>query len=115
MISNNLKILSIIAILVIALIITFFVRKNKIIIKYSIIWYSCCILLILFVLFPTILTWFTHLFGVELESNFIFMIMIGILFIINISLTVIVSEQKESIKALIQEISIQKSESGDKK
>ena len=115
MISNNLKILSIIGILIIALIITFFVRKNKILIKYSIIWYFCCLLLIIFVLFPAILTWITHLFGVELESNFIFMIMIGILFIINISLTIIVSEQKESIKTLIQEVSILKSKSGDDK
>ena len=114
MISNNLKILLIISILVIALIITFFVRKNKILVKYSIIWYLCCFLLLLFVLFPALLTWCTHILGVELESNFIFMLMIGILFVISISLTVIVSKQKESIKTLIQEISILRSRSDDK-
>lgn len=115
MITSNLKILSIVCILIMALIITFFVRKNKILIKYSIIWYSCSALLILFVLFPSVLTWFTHLFGIELESNFIFMIMIGILFIISISLTIIVSQQKEAIRVLTQELSILKSKSGDKK
>lgn len=115
MISNSLKILSIISILIILFIITFFVKKNKILVKYSIIWYFCCLLLVLFVLFPTTLSWITHLFGIKLESNFIFIMVIAVLFVISISLTIIVSEQKEAIKNVIQEVSILKSKSGDKK
>ena len=44
-----------------------------------------------------------------MASNMIFAIMIGGLFIICISLTIIVSIQKEQIKNLIQEVSILKS------
>ena len=107
--TNNLKIISILFIISIAVIITLFVKKNKILVKYSIVWYSSCILLILFTLFPNLLGWFTHLFGIEVASNFIFALLIGFLFIISVSLTIIVSEQKEQIRNLIQEISILKS------
>ena len=115
MIANNLKLLSILFLLFIVIIITLFVRKNKITIKYSIIWYLSSLLLMLFVLFPSLLTWFTNLFYIQLVSNFIFALLLGFLFIISISLTIIVSEQKEQIRNLIQEISILKGEKNDNK
>jgi hypothetical protein len=108
--TTNLKIISILFILLIIFIITFFVKRNRIIIKYSIVWYSCCLLLILFTLFPNLLSWFTHLFGIEVASNFIFALLIGFLFIISISLTIIVSQQKEQIRKLVQEVSLLKEE-----
>jgi hypothetical protein len=106
--TTNLKIFAILFIIFIIFIITVFLKKGKIIVKYSIVWYFSCLLLILFTLFPNMLTWFTHLFGIEVASNFIFALMIGFLFIINISLTIIVSEQKERIRMLIQELSLLK-------
>ena len=108
--TTNLKIISILFILLIIFIITFFVKRNRIIIKYSIVWYFCCLLLILFTLFPNLLSWFTHLFGIEVASNFIFALLIGFLFVITISLTIIVSQQKEQIRKLVQEVSILKEE-----
>ena len=108
--TNNLKIISILFAVLIAIIITLFVKKNRILVKYSIVWYSSCILLILFTLFPNLLGWFTHLFGIEVASNFIFALLIGFLFIITVSLTIIVSVQKDQIKNLIQEVSILKSQ-----
>ena len=108
--TTNLKVISILFILLIIFVITFFVKRNRIIIKYSIVWYSCCLLLILFTLFPNLLSWFTHLFGIELASNFIFALLIGFLFVITISLTIIVSQQKEIIRKLVQEVSILKEE-----
>ena len=107
--SSNLKILALIFLLLIAIIITLFVRKNKISIKYSLIWYLMCLVLALFTLFPNVLELITNFFGIKLASNFIFVLMIGGLFVITISLTIIVSIQKEQIKNLIQEISILKS------
>ena len=107
--SNNLKILSILFLLLVAIIITLFVRKNKISIKYSLIWYFMCFILAIFTLFPYLLGLITNFFGIQVASNMIFAIMIGGLFIICISLTIIVSIQKEQIKNLIQEVSILKS------
>lgn len=106
--SNNLKILAILFLLFIAIIITLFVRKNKISIKYSIIWYIICLVLAILTMFPDMLGLITNAFGIQVASNLIFAILIGGLFIITISLTVIVSIQKEQIKKLIQEVSILK-------
>ena len=104
--SFNLKLLSIIFILSITLVIFFVTRKGKILVKYSIVWYGCLLILLLLTIFPSVLAWFTDLFGIQVSSNFIFAFMIGVLFVICISLTVIVSEQNEKIRTLIQEISI---------
>lgn len=106
--STSLKLASIIFILTIVVFITIFVKKHKISVKYSIIWYFCSLILILLVLFPSLLTWLTDLLGIQVASNMIFALMLGVLFIITISLTIIVSEQKEQIRTLIQEISILK-------
>jgi len=104
--TTNLKLISVAFILLIALVMTIFVRKNKITVKYSIVWYLSCLVLILFVVFPNLLSWITDLAGVELASNFVFALLIGFLTIISMSLTIIVSEQKEQIRRLIQEVSI---------
>lgn len=106
--SFNLKLLSIFFILSITLVIFFVTRKGKILVKYSIVWYSCLLILLLLTIFPSVLAWFTNLFGIQVSSNFIFAFMIGLLFIICISLTTIVSNQNEKIRSLIQELSILK-------
>jgi len=104
--STNLKLLSLLFVLVILIAITLLVKKNRITIKYSIVWYLTSLLLILFIVFPNLLGWFTNLFGIAIASNFIFALLIGFLFIITISLTTIVSVQKEQIRTLTQEVSI---------
>ena len=91
------------------ILVTYYVKKNKISVKYSIVWYLCMVILALFTIFPNILGYVTNLVGIEVSSNFIFAFMIGVLFIITLSLTIIVSEQQEKIKQLVQEISILKS------
>ena len=106
--TTNLKLISITFMLLIMLVITIFVKKNKITVKYSIVWYLSCLVLIVLILFPSLLSWITKAFGVQLASNFIFALLIGLLVIISISLTIIVSEQKEQIRTLIQEMSILK-------
>ena len=113
--SNNLKILAILFIVIISISITLFVRKNKISIKYSLIWYFMCFVLILFTLFPHLLELITGFFGIKIASNMIFALMICGLFVITISLTIIVSIQKEQIKNLIQELSIVKAKLSEKK
>ena len=104
--SFNLKLLSIVFIAILTLAVFLITRKGKILLKYSIIWYGCLLVLLLLTIFPGLLVWFTNLFGIQISSNFIFAFMIGVLFVICISLTVIVSDQNEKIRCLIQEISI---------
>lgn len=108
MIGWKLKIAAIISLIAVIIAITHFVKKNKITIKYAIIWYLSLLVLIMFTTFPEILGWLTSLVGMELSSNFLFVLLIAFLFFICISLTIIVSEQKEQIRKLIQEVSVLK-------
>lgn len=114
MIDWKIKLIAVIALIIVVLIITHFVKKNKITVRYSIIWYLSLAVLIIFSIFPELLGLLANLIGFEISSNFLFVLLIAFLFFINISLTIIVSEQKEQIRKLIQEVSIIKSRKGDK-
>lgn len=105
----EIQLVALVFILLLFILVTYYVKKNKISVKYSIVWYLCMVILTLFTIFPNILGYVTNLVGIEVSSNFIFAFMIGVLFIITLSLTIIVSEQQEKIKQLVQEISILKS------
>ena len=109
MIDWKLKLIAVVFLLLVMGIITHFVKKNRIIIRYSILWFISLIILIIFTIFPEVLGWLTKLAGFELSSNFLFILLIAFLFFICISLTIIVSEQKEQIRRLIQEVSMLRS------
>ena len=111
----QLQFTAIVFLLVIIFVITMFVKRNKISIKYSIVWYFICLFLILLTLFPGLLGFFTNLLKIQVASNMIFALMLVGLFVISISLTIIVSEQKEQIRNLIQELSTLKKEIKDTK
>lgn len=104
----NLKIMALCAILAIYIAMTLLLRKNRISVKYSIVWYFSATLLLLTLLIPGFLEMLTHLTGFVVSSNMIFSFLIVMLIFINISLTVIVSNQSDKIRVLIQEVSILK-------
>ena len=112
--SINLKIIALTFIFLLVLLVMFFSLRKKISVKYTIFWCSCLCILVLFTLFPDLLLWFTKLFGIQLASNFIFAILIGVLFFVTIYLTMVVSEQNEKIRKLIQEVSLLKNEKNKK-
>lgn len=107
--SLSIQLVALAFILFLFILVTYYVVKNKISIRYSIVWYISLLVLTLFTVFPWLLGYVTKLIGIQLSSNFIFAFMIGVLFFLTLSLTIIVSEQQDKIKMLIQEISILKS------
>lgn len=109
----QLKVIAIVFLLLILFVITMFVKRSKISVRYSLIWYVICIILIALTLFPELLGDVTNLLKIRVASNMIFALMLVGLFVINISLTIIVSEQKEQIRNLIQELSIVKKKMKD--
>ena len=111
--STQLTVVALIFLLILLFVITMFVKRSKISIKYSLIWYFIIILLILLTLSPSFLGFVTNLLKIQVASNMIFALMLVGLFVISISLTIIVSEQKENIRNLTQEISILKKELKD--
>ena len=112
--SWTLKTGSIIFVLIVIGVINFLVVKDKISVKYSLVWSVPGVILLLFTLIPGLLVWTTNSLGFQTASNMIFAVLIGLLLLISISLTVIVSKQNNQIRLLIQELSILKEKIHDK-
>lgn len=106
--SISLKIVSISFILLLIIIILHLLKKDKIIIKYSIAWLIPCIILLFFTIIPGFLSWTTKILGFQTASNMVIAMLIALLMMISIVLTVIVSNQKNQIRVLIQEVSLLK-------
>ena len=106
--SISLKIISILFCLFVIIFILVLLRKNKINIKYSIILITLFSLLLISVLIPGLIEIIAKLLGFQVVSNMVFSLIIGLLVLINIILTMIVSNYDKKIRLLIQEVSLLK-------
>ena len=104
----ELKVSSIVFLLLLIVFVLYLVRKEKISVKYSLVWTIPCVILLIFILVPGFLSWTTSILGFQTASNMVLSLLIGLLLMITIALTVIVSKQKEQIRLLVQEVSILK-------
>ena len=82
------------------------VAREKLLLKYSLLWLALAIILLVFALFPRALFSLAYMFGFETPANFIFFVGLFCLMAITLSLTVIVSKQTLKIKNLTQRISL---------
>lgn len=113
----NLKISLLIFSIILFATTTIILKKEKIPIKYSLLWYFSAIIVLLVSIFPTALEVFQNFFGFETLSNLIIGMFISILLFLTMALTIIVSGQNKKIILLVQEVSFLKSklEESDKK
>ena len=102
----SLKIALIIFSIILALITTKILKKGRMPIKYSLLWYFCSLIILLVAVFPFIIEYVSNLFGFKTLSNLIIAIILALLLFLTMSLTIITSVQKKKITLLIQEISI---------
>ena len=96
-----------------------FLRKGTLTLKYSLIWIAACFVLLLLLLIPGLPQHLADIIGIEVSSNFVFMLEGIFVLIILISLTLIVSKQNTRIVRLVQitatlEERIRKLENADK-
>ena len=84
------------------------VHIEKVNIKYSLVWLLLFVALLICLFVPGLLSWITKVLGFQTSSNMILSLLIAVLVVINISNTVINSNQDKKIRLLIQEISILK-------
>lgn len=94
--------------LIVIFLVLYFIRKEKINIKYALVWLLLFGFLLISILIPGFLEWITLILGFQISSNMILSIIISLLVIINISLTAIVSAHDKKIRILIQEVSLLK-------
>ncbi len=92
--------------------ITYFVKKKKLQVKQSLIWYLTSFVLIVVSIFPKCLYIVSGWFGIMEPTNSMFLIVIAFLLLIVFLNNITISKHQESITLLIQEISILKSKPG---
>lgn len=92
--------------------ITYFVKKKKLHVKQSLIWYLASLVLIMVSISPKCLYIVSGWFGIMEATNSMFLIVIAFLLLIVFLNNITISKHQESITLLIQEISILKSRLG---
>ena len=85
---------------------TIALKKDKMPIKYALIWYFSAVALLIVAIFPKLVEIVANFLGFEASSSLIIGIVMTLLLIITLILTIIVSGQKRKITLLIQEISL---------
>jgi len=87
-------------------IIIFFLRRNTLSLKYTLLWLISGFVMLLISIFPDILAFISNILGFQVASNALFALILGFFLMILLSLTSIVSGQTEKIKTLAQAIAL---------
>lgn len=106
--SLNLRFLLFIFSFVSFIIIFTLLKKGKIPVKYSLVWFLSSLILLVVSLFPYSLKEITEFIGFKTTANLVIGIILALLLIITMVLTIIISNQSKKITLLIQEVSMLK-------
>jgi len=102
MMTDLFRMLLLIAVLLYILLIGVLMKKGRMSLKYSLLWFASGIVLLICALFPQVIRFFTNLLGIYSETNAVFFLGVCFLLLIILSLTSIVSGQTERIRTLTQ-------------
>lgn len=87
-----------------------YVHKQKISVRYSVVWFISAFVMFICAIIPEPLEQIAKSLGIETLSNLLFLGGIIVLLVISFSLTIIVSELKHKLMVLTQEFGILKQE-----
>ena len=82
------------------------IKKNKMLIDYSIFWIVFSFLLVILAIFPQIATWASIACGIESASNFVFAFMLLILILYQFNMAIHISEMESKNRELAQNIAL---------
>lgn len=103
MLSGNLRVSLIAAILIYFAVILKLLKDKSLALKYTLLWIFSGLLMAVLVIFPQLLTHILGLLGIQTYMNGLFLFFIGFIIMIVMSITSIVSKQNAKIRTLIQE------------
>ena len=103
---TKIQIIFIITIIIYLSIIIQLLRKNKLNLKYTLLWIICAFSLLLVTLFPKTIVYISDFLGIKTPINSAFIIAGMFIVMILITITSIVSKLNSSIRVLIQEVAI---------
>lgn len=106
MIPHKLRITLIIAIICYFILILLFLKRKALSLRYTLLWLVAGVVMAAMVIWPELLSFTIHLVGIESNMNGLFLLCIGFIIIILMSLTSIVSRQRNKIKVLTQEMAV---------
>lgn len=106
MISHNLQIVLSVAVICYFIIILHYLKWKMLELKYTLVWLIAGFVMGIMVYFPGTLVWFARMLGIESNMNGLYILCIGFILMILMTLTSIVSRQNAKIRTLIQEISM---------
>ena len=113
--SSGLRIGLLLASLVALAFVLIFVLKNKLNIKYSIVWMLWALMSLVMAIFPKLFYNFADLLGIELPVNAVFLIMIGLLYGLTFYVYCMISKHNEEIIKLTYEIALLKKQLNENK
>lgn len=106
-----------IILIVVSLLTTFYIlkkiRQSKLQIEYAIFWILFAGVLIVFSLFPWLVSMFTRLIGMQLPVNFIFLFFIFVLLVKMFLMTIELSALENKVKDLTQDLALEEKERVD--
>ena len=106
-----------ILLIVVSLLTTYYIlkriRQSKLQIEYAIFWILFSGVLIVFSLFPWLVSMFTRMIGMQLPVNFIFMLFIFVLMVKLFLMTIELSTLENKVKDLTQELALEEKERRD--
>ncbi len=104
--STDLRIGLLVASLLVFILILYFVVHRRFYIKYSIAWLLWALLILLMVIFPDLFYELSHLIGIEMPVNAVFLVMIGLLYALVFYVYVMISKHNDEIIKLTYSISV---------
>lgn len=106
MIPSTLRISLIAAVICYFILILYFLKQRALNLKYTLLWLLSGAVMGILVIFPELLTYIIHIFGIEDNMNGLFIMCIAFMIMIMMALTSIASRQNMKIRQLVQEIAI---------
>ena len=86
------------------------VVKEKLQLKYALLWMLLAVALVVCAVFPGLVAFFSDMAGVHVTSNFVFTAGFVFLIVVCLSLSVIVSWQARDIRSLVQQVALLRKE-----
>ena len=106
MIPSHLRITLIIVVISYFIVILYFLKQKALNLKYTLLWLVAGAVMGILVVVPELLTRTIRLFGIQDNMNGLFIIAIGFIIMILLSLTSIASRQNRKLRTLTQELAI---------
>jgi|GEM_PF-48084 len=106
MIPNTLRLTLCVAVICYFIIILHYLKNKMLELKYTLIWLFAGAIMGVMVFFPELLVKFVHFLGIESNMNGLFILSIGFVIMVLMTLTSIVSRTMIKVRAMIQEIAM---------